>query len=315
MSRPPLHSMLRTLVAAVACVMGLAIVQKLQDNDSSAATPGLTATFSGKAFAAGAGDASPAMRVQGLRQGQATSGTVTVRNPGPGMRYFWLSPGRVRERLGAGGGRLTSAIAVTVMELSDISSPTVVYRGPLRYVGARPLGFLKPGARRSFSFVAELPAGGRSPAAPSVDPYRGARATIGWAWHSLPGRPDAPAPIVPTKRDDSPPTLAFSVPRRQQVLAHRALGLTVRCSEDCAAVPRATATIRGRTARLKVRDAVRGVAVRHQLTIRFTRRQMAALRAPMLGGRPTKVRLGVEAQDRSGNRRRDSHMITLRPRR
>ena len=82
---------------------------------------------------------------------------MTVRNPGPGTRYFWLSPGRVRERLGAGGGRLSSAIALTVMELTDISSPTVIYRGPLRYVGARPLGFLEPGARRSFSFVAELP--------------------------------------------------------------------------------------------------------------------------------------------------------------
>ncbi len=40
------------------------------------------------------------MKVRGLRRGQATSGTVTVRNPGPGTRYFWLSPGRVSERLG-----------------------------------------------------------------------------------------------------------------------------------------------------------------------------------------------------------------------
>ena len=98
MSRPALHSILRTLVAVTACVGALAVVQRVQDNDSSAATPGLRATFSGKAFAAGPGSSQPVMRMRGLRQGQAISGTVTVSNPGPGTRYFWLSPGRVTER-------------------------------------------------------------------------------------------------------------------------------------------------------------------------------------------------------------------------
>ena len=46
------------------------------------------------------------------------------------------------ERLGAGGGRLSTAVSLTVMDMTDIASPSIVYRGPLRFVGARPLGFL-----------------------------------------------------------------------------------------------------------------------------------------------------------------------------
>jgi len=309
--------MLRTLVAVVACLTVLAIVQRVEDNDSAAATPGLTATFTGKAFGAGAGSGPPVMTVRGLRQGGVTSGTVTVGNPGPGTRYFWLSPGRISERLGAGGGRLTTAVALTVIDVSDISSPSVIYRGPLRHVGARPLGFLDPGARRSFSFVAELPSGGRSPAVPSVDPYRGAAARIGWTWHSIAGRPDVPAPepATPKKRDSRPPALTFSVPRRQQLLERRALALTVRCSEDCTARPRATMSTAARTWPLAIASAERGVAAGHSLTARFSGVQTTALRRAMLGGRTTQVRVAVEAYDRSGNRRRDSHVITLRPRR
>jgi len=311
------RSLLRTLLAVAACLTVLAIVQRVQDNDSAAATPGLTATFTGKAFSAGAESGPPVMTVAGLSQGGVTSGTVTVGNPGPGTRYFWLSPGRVSERLGAGGGRLTSVVALTVIDVSDISSPSVVYRGPLRHVGARPLGFLDAGARRSFSFVAERPTGGRSPAAPSVDPYRGAAARIGWTWHSIAGRPDppAPAPAAPKRRDTRAPALTFSVPRRQQLLERRTLALTVRCSEDCSARPRATMSTAGRTRPLAIGSAERGVAAGHALTARFSGTQAKALRGAMLGGRPTKVRVAVEAHDRSGNRRRDGHVITLRPRR
>ena len=189
--------------------------QRVQDNDSAAATPGLTATFSGKAFARAAESRAPVMRVHDLRQGGATSGTVTVGNPGPGTRYFWLSPGRVTERLGAGGGRLTSAVALTVMDVSDISAPSVVYRGPLRYVGARPLGFLDPGARRSFSFVAERPAGGapaRAGGRPLPRRRRQDRLDL-----ALAGRPAGRArprrpPAGEAQARPRAPTLTFSVP-------------------------------------------------------------------------------------------------------
>ncbi len=314
MSRPKLHSLARTSLAVAACLAVLTVVQRMQDNDSAAATRGLATTFSGKAFAAGPSSQAPVMRIRGLREGQATSGTVTVRNQGPATRYFWLSPGRVSERVGAGGGKLSSAMAVSVLDVTDIDSPVVVYRGPLTQVGARPLGFLDPGARRSFSFVAERPAGGRSPAAPSVDPYRGASATIAWTWHSLAGTPAPAQPLTPIrrKRDARPPTLGFSVPRHQQLLQGRALALTVRCDEDCATRPRAG--MGGRTPSLKIRQTGRGIQRRHAMSIRFSSAQAKALRSAMMGGRPAKVRLSVEAYDRSGNRRRDSHVITLRPR-
>ena len=321
MTRPTPYTVLRPLAAVVLCVTALGVAQRVQDNDSSAATPGLSATFSGKAFAPGAASQAPVMKVRDLRRGQATSGTVTVRNPGPGTRYFWLSPGRVSDRLGAGGGRLSTAVSLTVMDMTDIASPSIVYRGPLRFVGARPLGFLASGERRSFSFLAERPGGG-TPVAASADPYRGAATDIGWTWHSLAGRPDTPAPSGTPKpkparpeRDRSAPSLAFSVPRRQQLLERRALDLTVRCGEDCTTRPRATMTSGGRTWTLATRQPQPGLQRSHAVSVRFSGAQAAALRSAMVAGRATKVRLAVEAYDRSGNRRRDTHVITLRPRR
>ncbi len=320
LSRPTPHSIFRALVAVAACVAVLALVQRLQVNDSSAATGGLSATFSGKAFTAGADGGRPVMTVRGLRQGDVTSGTVTVRNPGPGTRYAWLSPGRVSERLGSGGGRLTSSMVLTVMDVTDIAAPSVVYRGPLGQLGARPLGFVTAGARRSYSFVAELPTGGRSPAAPAVDPYRGATAAVAWTWHSMPGEPagstTAVAAVKPKpRRDRSAPRLSFSTPDRQALLAKSELALIVRCNEDCA--PRARAVMRtgGRAWPLATRRAGRGLEHRHALSVRFPGAPAAALREAMLAGHTTRVRVDVEAFDRAGNRRRASHTIALRPQR
>ena len=194
----------------------------------------------------------------------------------------------------------------------------MVYRGPLARLGARPLGFLAPGARRSFSFVAELPTGGRSPAAPSVDPYRGASATVGWTWHSLAGparraRPRRTGPQAPRPQR---PALTFSVPRRQQLLQRRALALSVRCDEDCA--PRARATMRSGSRSMALatrRPGPAGPAAATALSVRFSRAQAAALRGAMVARTPDQGAVAVEAYDRSGNRRRDSHVITLRPRR
>ena len=75
-----------------------------------------------------------------------------------------LALARAGLRPARGRGRAPStAVSLTIMDVTDIQAPSVIYRGPLRYVGARPLGFLGRGERRSFSFLAERPAGGPSP--------------------------------------------------------------------------------------------------------------------------------------------------------
>ena len=76
--------MLRTLVAVAACLTVLAIVQRVQDNDSVAATPGLTATFSGKAFRAGPDSGPPVMRRARPEPGRRHLGHRDGGQPGPG---------------------------------------------------------------------------------------------------------------------------------------------------------------------------------------------------------------------------------------
>ena len=163
---------------------------------------------------AGPGRRPPVMRVRGLRQGQATSGTVTVRNPGPGTRYFWLSPGRVTERLGASGGRLTSAVALTVMDVTDISSPVGGLPRPARLRGRAAAGL--PGRRRAAQLQLRGRAAHRRPR-PSLHRWTPTAApppTVGWTWHSLAGRPTprrrtqtaarSPAPGATARAPSSP---------------------------------------------------------------------------------------------------------------
>lgn len=330
MSRPAARSIAKIAIALIGCLAVLSLAAHLTAGSASA-PGGLAVSFSGGAFKGSAGkDGPPAMRVRNLEPGSATSGTVTVRNPGPGSRWFWLSQAGLSERLGDAGGRLSDTLLLTVLDVTHVGSPASVYRGPVTGLGARPLGFLAPGADRTYSFTADLPMTRRPGGGPH--PYRGATADIAYAWHTIPGtpgpappRPVAPEATKPTKpkaaprvtarrrRDTSAPRLRFSAPPRQQVLRTATLAVRVRCSEACHTG--ADALVAGpsahRTAAVSGSDGVKRSRI---LVVHLGPKALGTVRRALVSGRVARIRVAVRTRDRAGNRSRASYTVRLLPR-
>jgi hypothetical protein len=238
------------------------------------------------------------------------SDTVTIRNHGPGTRWVWLSLAQVYERKDAGA---SDALSLTVLDVSDVGSPASVYRGPAAGLGARPLGFLAPGASRTYSFTADLPVNG--PARTSSD--RRAGADLTYAWHAIAGKaaatpaPAAPRP-APARSDTRAPGLRFRAPARQQVLRDATLSVRTRCSETC----RLQARARVWGAGARSRAAVTGDGGRRRvrmLRVHLGPRALGVVRRALVSHRVAKVRLAVSARDRAGNRRRSAFTVRLLP--
>lgn len=338
MSRPAAASIAKIALALLGCLVLLGSAARLTAG-SAGAPGGLAVSFSGGVFdRATGGEGPPAMRIRNLEPGAAISGTVTVRNPGPGSRFFWLSQAGLSERLGDAGGRLSDTLQLTILDVTAIGSPASVYRGPATGLGARPLGFLGVGAERTYSFTADLPVTRRPGGGPH--PYRGATAAIAYAWHTIAGRPGSASirPLEPEatkpsrqkpaararqqqkpearararRRDTSAPRLSFSTAGRQQVLRTGTLAVRARCSEACAT--RADARVSGPDAHKAAVTASKGVKRSHVFLVRLGPKAQATVRRALLSGRVVRIRVAVRTRDQSGNRGRGSYTLRLLPR-
>ncbi len=313
-------------IAKAACAAGgFAVLAAGVGSTSGAATPpprGLTATVSGAAFTSSpAGSEMPVMAVHGLSAGRGTSGTVTVRNPTGRTRLFWLSEADVSDRIGPAGGRLSDSLQLSVLDVSTLSSPAAVYRGPATGIGARPLGFLAPGATRTYSFTASLPNSQGPPSAPGTNPYRGSSTALTFAWRAIEGSPArAPATLAARppaaarpRRDSRPPSVRVSVPKRQPLLEDRALDFSVSCDEWCR--QSVDGVVSAGTRRWKVPVVARSKnGHRQSLRLTFTPAAYAAVRSELISGRDASVSLSIRARDRAGNRTVRHHSIRLQGR-
>lgn len=331
MSRPAAASIAKVAFALLGCLVVLASVARLATGSASA-PGGLAVSFSGDPFhRSGDRDGPPAMSIRGLKAGGATSGTVTVRNPGPGPRWFWLSQAGLSERLGDTGGRLSDSLQLTVLDVTDIGSPASVYRGPANSLGARPLGFLGPDASRTYSFTAHLPMTRPPGATGPTDPYRGARADIAYAWHTIAGAPApaSPHPVrlwttkprqdkparapVRRRRDSSAPRVAFSARPRQRVLRSGTLAVGVRCNEACRIGAKALVTGPDERWTARVTGSA-GVRRSRILQVYLGPKALAMVRRALLSGRVARIRVAVRTRDRAGNRGGGRYTMRLLPR-
>lgn len=310
-------------IAKVACVAAgcAAIVSSAGVNSGSASqvpATSLTMTVSGPAFAKSpAGDAMPAMSIHDASPGHGTSGMVTVHNPTTQSRFFWLSPAAIRDHIGTLGGRLSDSLQLSVLDVTSLSSPTSIYRGGVSGMGARPLGFLAPGASRTYSFTATLPQSKGLPSAPGENPYQGSTASIAYAWSAIEGspvattqRPPPPAKSPGPHRDSRPPVIGVSVPGRQDVLSMRGLEFGVSCGEPC----RQTVTGKVSTATGRWPAPISGTssgAARRTLRLHLGRAAYAAVRSALIGGHDASIVVSVHARDRAGNRAAKRRAIRL----
>lgn len=333
MSRPDAGSIVKLALALIGLVVVLGSTGGPNVATAASDPQGLEVTFSGGAFeGTPEGDSSPAMKIRGLQAGSATSGTVTVRNPGPGSRWFWLSQAGIAERLGEPGGRLSDSLQLTVLDVTRVDSPASVYRGPATSLGARPLGFLAPGAARTYSFTADLPAARLPGGAGARDPYRGASADITYAWHAIAGVP-APAPVrldqrpatkpregkpkpkaaIGQRKDTTSPRLDFAARPRQAVLRTATLAVGARCSEACRMT--ASALVIGSDARWTAGvTGSEGLRRSRTLQVQLGPKALATVRRALLAGRVARIRVVARIRDKAGNRGQGRYTLRLLPR-
>jgi hypothetical protein len=118
--------------------------------------------------------------MQGMLPGDHTSGTVDIGNASKVRASFYLGLSKLVETQGAGGGRLSYRLMLTVKRLTPNRRPQLVYTGPLRLMPLVKLGVFRPKETRTFRFSVLYPAGGTS----VDDRFKGASTSLQFAWYA-----------------------------------------------------------------------------------------------------------------------------------
>jgi hypothetical protein len=118
--------------------------------------------------------------MQGMLPGDHVSGTVRIGNASKARARFYLGLSKLVETQGAGGGRLSYRLVLTVKRLATNRRPQLVYSGPLRQMPLVKLGVFRPREIRTYRFAVLFPEGG-----PSMDDrFQRATTSLQFDWYA-----------------------------------------------------------------------------------------------------------------------------------
>jgi hypothetical protein len=118
--------------------------------------------------------------MQGMLPGDSTSGTVRIGNSSKVRARFYLGLSKLVETSGAGGGRLSYRLVLTVKKVAARHRPQLVYTGPLREMPMLKLGVFRPRENRTYLFSVAFPEGG-----PTLDDtYQQATTSLQFNWYA-----------------------------------------------------------------------------------------------------------------------------------
>ena len=118
--------------------------------------------------------------MQRMMPGDHAAGTVNIGNASKTRARFYLGLSKLVETQGAGGGRLSYRLMLTVKRLATQRRPQLVYSGPLRQMPLIKLGVFRPRETRTFRFSVLYPAGGAS----GDDRFQGASSSLQFTWYA-----------------------------------------------------------------------------------------------------------------------------------
>src|SRR5215212_7433649 len=130
-------------VGAVAALLAVAalVVLVTQVDAGSGRAKVRTMSASGAASMSGSAAGDAVVRARDMKPGGSVSGTVTVKNSGDATGAFRLAQIDVLDAPGAGGGRLSRMLRMTV---EDASRGRRFYSGALGGMRDEALGYLRP---------------------------------------------------------------------------------------------------------------------------------------------------------------------------
>jgi hypothetical protein len=220
-----------------------------------------------------------------LQPGEQVSGTVTIGNSGTLPEILALRAGAVTDTAGPGGGRLSDALQLSVVDVTDAAQPGTLYAGPVTGLPELAAGTVAAGGAREYRLEATL-------ATPPGDDnrFQGSALSLGLEWSATAVLP--PATPTPTATPVSPPPAPAAPPAPAPAPA----------LADLLGLPRAGTCTRGGTLRFKLRAPHGGRVV--SATVAVNRRTKAkgrkALATVMLRKLPrrTTIAVTVKASDR-----------------
>ena len=118
--------------------------------------------------------------MQGMLPGDHVAGTVKIGNASKVRARFYLGLSRLVETQGAGGGRLSYRLVLTVKRLSTRRRPQLIYSGPLRQMPLVRLGVFRARETRTYRFAVLFPDGGTS----MDDRFQRASTSLQFTWYA-----------------------------------------------------------------------------------------------------------------------------------
>jgi hypothetical protein len=231
------------------------------------------------------------VRADNLAPGGSARGTVTIANSGDATGAFTLAQAGLTDVAGAGGGRLSSRLELTVEE---IGSARRVYAGGLAGMEERALGYWEPGESRTYEFTVAFPD------ASDDNSFAGARTTVAFDWSAATGGPpddpataEPPRPVAPAPADTRAPRVRVrAVPHRW---TPRTVPITITCDERCFLIGMS------RGARPKPRERLLA-GVPTEQTVRVSRADAKVLYERVQRRGHATLALALTVRDRAGNR-------------
>jgi hypothetical protein len=250
------------------------------------------------------------LQITGLEPGQSAGGTVMVANRGASGGLLTLSAPAVSDAPGSGGGSLSERLQVTVLDVTGLGVPELVYSGGASAMKARTLDYVHPGQVRRYLVGASfIPSSGPTDAAGGDDAYTGGSTRLELDWGAMTASNLRP---LPAQADDRAPKARIEVAGRQDVLEQGGLKVRVLCSEDCAAEVALTmpgATGRSETARAADRSPGRTA----DLTLRLPKGAQDSLREQLAVGNTVVFEASATARDAAGNKDTATRRVGLAP--
>lgn len=274
------------LVAALGMALsalGLAFAAPPQDRREAAAMRLLSG--SGDITIVNSREGLAVLGAAGMRPGDQLSGTVRIGNPGVLGGRLVLGRGAVVDVPGAGGGKVSDALVLRVLDVTVPAAPKTLYDGPLAGFTELAAGTIAGGGAREYDFAATF-------ALPAGDPnrFQGSAMTLGLLWGAT--AIAAPATPTPKPKPPAPPTPpATPTPTPTVSLADR-LGL-----------PRTGTCVRAKTMRFTLRAPYGGrvltatVALNRKTKVKG-RKALKAVTLRKLGAKTTTISVVVKASDR-----------------
>ena len=200
---PPLGSLTMAL-----CALGLAVAAPGQERDELAAAR--VAAAGGAVRIVNSREGSAVLGAEALRPGEQVSGTVRIGNDGPLAGDLVLRAGALTDTAGAGGGRISDALELSVVDVTAPAQPVTLYAGPPAGFTELAAGRVAAGGAREYRLEATL-------ATPPGDDnrFQGSVLSLGLEWGATavtppptPTPPPPPAPPAPPAPPPAPPTPA-----------------------------------------------------------------------------------------------------------